>query len=790
MLRRYISALMIAHDLHLAARRLLRHPGHSALHLIGLSVGLACVLLIGLFVRDELSYDRFHPDADRIVRLSAEGTFANGSIFEMGGLPPGAAAFMTETLPEVEAVTLTGDPFEMTIHTGGERMVEGGFIYADEHFFDVFGFELIAGDTSALSREDGVLITPSLARRVFGDADPMGQMLMTGAESGLEVVGIVADPPEQSHLQFSALMPRQPSDRWYVGGSGMYARLGAMADTATVIPAVESELLDRLADQGAAGFAVEAVPLTRLYLHTAPYSATYTSGAGLLRGKAAYVWAFGIAALLVLLVSCISYVTLATAQAAGRIREVGVRRAVGAGGGQIVRQFLAETAVLTAAALTVGMALAYLALPALNALTDKALRIETADPFVWLLFLGVGLIVTLLCGLYPALGLAGVRPTRALAGRVTVGRGAWIRRGLVAGQFAISAGLLLCALTMERQLDFVGQQSLGFAGDQLVRLERMRAAQYDALKADLLSISGVLGVTSGPMLPNGLSGSATLDVIRGDTAAKQMFGLMKTDADFATAFGTTMIAGRYLDAARPADSSAVVLTELSAQVLGWNASEAVGQTLQNGQSVVGVMSDLVTASQKVEAKPSLFVLDDGRARVPYLRVDPARAPEVLAAAQARFLQSEPNRAFEYAFMDEAFASFFEADRRLRVLIGTFTAVALLLALLGVVGLAAQAGQQRRREIGIRKALGAGVGELVVRLAREFGVLALAGLVVAAPVAYLLMQRWLSDFPTRIDLGPSALVPSALIVIGGALFVAMAQSWRAATVSPADVLRDE
>lgn len=613
---------------------------------------------------------------------------------------------------------------------------------------------------------------------------------MLGAESGLEVVGIVADPPEQSHLQFSVLQPVETGSDWYLGGRPAYARLRTMSDTASVVPALQSALLDRLGDQVVVAFEVEAIPLTRLYLHAAPYSAAFSSGAGLLRGKAAYVWAFGIAAVLVLLVSCISYVTLATAQAAGRTREVGVRKAVGAGAGQIVRQFLAETTVLTLSALIVGVGLAYLALPALNALTDKALRIDPGDPFVWLLFGGVGLIVTLLCGLYPALGLSRVQPVRALAGRLTIGRGAWTRRGLVAGQFAISAGLLLCALTMERQLDFLSQQSLGFAGDQLVRLDRVRADAYDAFKADLLTLPGVRGVTSAPEFPNSMSGWQTFEVASGDTMAKTRFNVMKTDADFPATFGATMVAGRYLDAGRLADSSAAVLTESSARTLGWSADEAVGKTLQNELLVVGVMSDLVTASHNIAPRPALFLLGDERTVTPYLRIDPTRTSEILDAARTRFLAAEPNRAFEYAFLDDAFASFFEADRRLRVLIGTFTAVALLLALLGVVGLAAQAGQERRREIGIRKALGADIGGLIVRLTREFGILALIGIFAAAPVAYLLMQRWLGDFPARIDLSPALLIPAVVVVIGSALAVAGAQSWRAASTNPADVLRDE
>ena len=664
---------MLTSDFRTALRSLSRRRGYSALHLTGLGVGLACCLLIGLFVRDELRYDRFHSDGDRIVRLMASGTFDNGFDFSLGGLPSGAAMDLMASRPEVEVTTQMSRPQSRTVHHDGERTEEGGFVYVDEHFFDVFNFDLIAGDVSAMDRSGVVLLTQTMAQRYFPGGEALGSKLLLNATNGPEVVGIVADPPKQSSLRFQALLTTERNADWYAGGNPTYARLQSVADTATVVPYVEAALVERL--DGFISATVEAMPLTDLYLNGQTYASDYSSGSGLLRGKASYVWAFGAAALLILFVSCITYVTLATAQAAERASEIGVRKALGGSRGQLARQFVIEAAVLTTGALVVAAILAHLALPGLNALTDKSLVIDyLGDPFVALLFASVGVGVTLLCGLYPAVYLSSFRPIEALNSRsMGVGRGARTRRILVTTQFAVSVGLLLCAVTMSRQLDFLADKELGFAGDQLVRVEMIAQERYDAFKAELLALPGVRGVTTAPSFPNTMSGWYTFDSEEPDAPADDTFDIMETDADFPATFGTPVAAGRYFESGRPADSASVVLSAAGARSFGWTPNEAVGKTIgEENMVVIGVLADLHGASLDMELRPSLYRLTDERRRTVYLRIDPQQASATLDAVATLYPDFNDFDAFDYTFLDDAFASFFASDQRLRTLISVFT----------------------------------------------------------------------------------------------------------------------
>ncbi len=781
---------MLVSDFRTAFRSLSRRRGYSALHLTGLGVGLACCLLIGLFVRDELRYDRFHSDGDRIVRLMAKGTFNNGFDFSLGGLPSGAAMDLMRSLPEVEMTTQVGQPQSRTIHHDGERTEEGGFLSVDAHFFDVFGFDLIAGDASALKRNGGVFLTQSLAQRYFPGVDPIGQLLYLSPTNGTEIVGIVADPPVHSSLRFQALLTTELVERWSAGGNPTYARLRVLSDTATVVPYVEAQLVERL--DGFVSATVEAMPLTELYLNGQTYASDYSSGSGLLRGNAAYVWAFGAAALLILFVASITYVTLATAQAAERAREIGVRKALGGSRGQLARQFVIEAALLTTGALIVAAILAHLALPGLNALTDKSLIIDyLGDPFVVMLFVGVGVGVTVLCGLYPAIYLSAFSPIEALSSRsMGVGRGAWIRRVLVTTQFAVSVGLLLCAVTMSRQLDFLADKELGFAGDQLVRLDHVAADRYDGYKTALLALPGVRGVTTAPQFPNGMSGWYRFDMDEPGAPADGTFDIMKTDADFPSTFGTPIVAGRYFESGRPADSTSVVLSAAGARSFGWTPGEAVGKTIgEEEMRVIGVLADLHGAALTSELRPSFYSLTSERYRTVYLRIDPQQASAVLDDVEALHDEFQPG-AFDYVFLDDAFASYFASDQRLRTLISVFTLVALLLAALGIVGLATHAAARRTREIGIRKVLGASEIGLVLRLSREFAILSVAGFVVAAPIAAWVMRTWLDGFPYRVGLGVSAFVLAGAVVCAGALGVAALRTFRVARANPVDALRHE
>lgn len=794
---------MLRNYLTLTLRTVRRQAGYVGMNVTGLALGLAACLLIGLFVRDELSYDRFHGNADRIVRVNA--VIDVGPIFTVD-LPDPAGPYLTETRPEVESFVRVKNAGSQTIHHASEQFEERGFLYVDPNFFDIFSFEVLRGDASeALGRPGTILITPDLARRYFGDADPIGQVFrLDDGTIEVEVAGLIAPPPANSILQFQAVLPfsDSPDAAWDLRGSGTYLLLRNAGD----VQALEDVLPDILVEryEGRIQSAtVEVEPFTQLYLHAERRIAGAPDDvAGLLRGSAKYVYAFSIAAFLILLVACVNYVNLATARASERAQEVGVRKAVGARRGQLVRQFLFEAAVLTILSLLLAAVIVELLLPHLNALTDKSLDADyLGDPMLLVLFGGVGLVVTLLAGLFPAVYLASFRPVAVLRNASIGSPGAaWLRRGLVAFQFAVSAGLVLCAVIMHQQLDFLHQKELGFESEQVIQLGSVTGDRYPAYKQALLSVEGVRNVTIGAELPGGYQG---LIGFSEDSPMKPEGSLLlpwfETDFDLLETLDLRLVSGRYFDPTRPGDADRVLLlNEAGARAFGWTAEEAAGQVIRPGGNgrehpVIGVVEDFHAQSPRYEIQPLALRLisEDGvnRGHV-FVRVTPDRLPETLEAMKDQHAAFFDDTVFTYTFLDDAFAALFEAERRLRTLVMAFSILALVIAALGVLGLVAHAAQRRTKEIGIRKVLGATERSIVGLLSKELLVLVGVGFAVAAPFAYVGMQRWLEEFAYRIDPGAGLFLSVGAGLLLVALVVAGSQALRAARTNPADALRYE
>lgn len=810
-----------------ALRQFRRRKAYTFINVVGLAVGMACCLLIGLYARDELSYDRFHESADEIVTVGfGSDSFGPEAANRRLLTPYPLAPTLKAELPEVESAVRTRGPWEHSVFRAaqgreGERRSERRVLYTGPAFFEVFdGFRLLRGDpATALDGPDAAVLTEETARLFFGDEDPLGQTLhfeLFGVPSTVTVRGIAEAPPPNSTIQFDLVVPmtlfpagQRLEDGWGAFMFGTYLRLRADASdedtalTAKVQAAVAKHGKDTFAEERAENFF--AVPLTSVYLsdlHQAEGIA----------GQRRYVALFGAVALFVLLLALINYVNLVTAQSTQRAREVGVRKTLGAGRGQLVRQYLGESTLLSAAALVVALGLVALALPAFNALFGKSLVL--GGPGMGWALGGLSLLVLIAgvaAGAYPAFVLSRFEPVRVLRGRggAAVG-GAGLRRVLVVVQFAVTVALLVGTIVVYHQLRFMQAKDLGFDGEQVVTVELPGNATPDrreAIRADVQARPGVAAATVASAVPSRFRitlgfrpEEVSTEARPADPDASISFTPAVVDADFIETLGVRLVAGRDFPRERAGGAErAYLLNEAAVRALGWTPDEAIGKpfdyrTDAPGGEVIGVVEDFHTESLHETVGPVLLQRHASESwssgRVLIARLRPDDIGGALGQVEDVLARYAPDAAFEYAFLDDTFDAMYRAEERLARIFATFAGLAVFVACLGLFGLAAFTAERRTKEIGIRKALGASVGHLVGLLSKDFLVLVGIAFVVAAPVAYVVMGRWLEDFPYRVSLQPGVFVLAGVLALLVAVLAVGYHAVRAAAVDPVKALRYE
>ncbi len=796
-----------------ALRAFYRQKGYTAINVIGLAVGLACAFLITLYVQHETAYDRHYPKADRIYRVTTEVGMPD-ELTHFARASPIVSTVLGESDPDVEHVTRLNEA-DPVIHIGEEVFIGERFFYTDDTFFDVFGVEFVAGGT--LTAPDQVVLTESTAQRYFGDGEAVGQIVRLGErETEAEVVGVVLDVPEASHLQYDVLgrrnlyesEERTGAQAWLSNISyATYLRLRPEAQPEAVehrlAARAETDAGDAL-EQFGASMAIQLQPVTNIHLHS-----RLTGELGV-NGDILYVIVFGIVALVVLLIASINFINLATARALDRAREVGVRKALGAERRQLIGQFLAETALLSGLALLIAIILGGLLLPVFNNLTG--LEIGLADTLSALGALGlVTPLVTLLAGAYPAYVLSGYDPSRVLRGRFSrSSSGLALRRGLVITQFALSVILVTGALVLQEQLRYAHQEKLGFDREQVVvlplRPDAGIRAQQRSFKAAVLQSSNIAHATLTDQYPAGRGSSDNVYVPAGRSSEEAIHvQLYLSDFNLLPTLGMEIAEGRGFDPTLPTDSAAFLINETAARMAGFaNVDEAAFDevSLNPGPSseavierndVVGIVKDFHLESFRNPILPLVIRLpEDPDFPYDYLlaRVRPGTLEVGLADLEQAWNQFSSGTPFSPSFLDSEFETLYRQEAQMAQAFGYFTALAILIACLGLLGLSAFAAQQRRKEIGVRKVLGASVRQIVGLLAWDFARPVLVAVVIAAPVAYLAAERWLSTFAYRIDLGLTPFLIAGVVALTVALVTVSTQTLRAATADPVHALRSE
>ena len=799
----------------IALRNLRKYKGYTFINVAGLAVGLACCLLIVLFVRDELSYDRYHEKADQIYRVTLDALLGEQEINAPISPAPMAQALVNDYPEVVQATRLFTYAGETLVRYEDRRFVEERFFFGDSTTFDVFTFPLLRGDPeTALLEPNTVVLTESTARKYFGQDDPMGKTIRVDDEFDYEVTGVMADMPENSHFHFDFLgalgtLGGSRNPMWVSNNFRTYfildeshtpealeAKFPSMVEKYAG-PQVEQILNITLEQFYASGgrFEFHLQALTDIHLHS---NLGYEIEPN---GDIAYVYAFSIIAFLILLIACINFMNLATARSANRAKEVGVRKVLGSNRRQLTLQFLMESMLLSALALVVALVLAAALLPVFNNLSGKTLEIDYFDGFLLTVVLGMAAGMGLLAGSYPAFFLSSFRIVDVLKGQRQAGlKSSGLRSGLVVFQFVISIALMITTAMVYRQVDYVQSKRLGFDKEHVVVLERFDALgpQQEAFKQQIQQHPNAVSAAAANTLPGRNFGDTSFFPEGAPPEQLRNIRLLVTDFDLLETLNLDVIEGRAFSRDLSTDSTAVVLNEAAVKEFGWSITKAVGKRLvspgftQNDTqflTIIGVVRDFHFQTLRDEIRPlGLFI---GR-NLSYLavRIRPDDIPGTLAAFETQWQTFAPEQPFTYSFLDRDVNALYQADQRTGSLFGTFALLAIVIACLGLFGLAAFTAEQRTKEIGVRKVLGASVGGIVVLLSKEFTRLVGIAFVVAAPLAYLAMDRWLQDFAFRVDLAWWIFAAAGLAALAIAWLTVSYQSIKAALINPVEALRYE
>lgn len=797
---------MLPHVLPTAWRHARRHLGTTLLNGIGLALGLTAALLVAAFIRHETTYDRHHPEAERLYRVQAvyDRWLGRDRVSHQMESPTGVVPVLRNDVPGVERVS-EGRIFYGTADVKiGETFYEPSRVaWVDAVFFDLFTYERVAGDVTRMNAPGSVTLTTSVATRYFERPDEaVGRTIRVGQELMLEVVAVVSDPPTRTHLPFRVMVSyasREDAnvyeDWYFTNGHITYAKLKAGVDAGAVtrrLNAVRSERQE-----------AENRDVTRFYLqpvttlHTDPNGTNAYPGATIM--PPAYLWTLGLIGLLILGSAGANFVNLATAQAMLRAREVGVRKTLGGTRTQLAVQFLGETLLLTGGAGACAFGAAYTLLPALGLLFgfDLSATILTTPLFIGSTVLGTGL-VGCVAGAYPALVLAGFRPVRVLKKQTVGVQGTALRRVLIGSQLIITQALLIGTAVVLSQMQYVQEKDLGFSRAGRVSVEVPSDPEARTrFRQTVTQDPAVEHVTFSGGVP-GRQGMSFVDVERpGSEETVDGTRIVQIDAHYLATFDIDLLAGRTLrpEEETPPHSRVTLVNRTMTEALGFNTpAEAVGAVLQVERfgllRIVGVTTDYHHGSLRGRIEPLILFYWPEYVDGAGVALAAGQIKDGLDATRSAFTAAFPDTPFRYRFVDDTLAQIYDMERRVMRAFGLAAGVAIVIACLGLFGLARFAAQRRTQEIGIRKVLGASVRSLMALLTREVALLVGAAFVVAGPVAHLVMQHWLSGFAYRIDLGPTLFIGSGLVSLVVALVAVGRPTWRAARMDPVKALRRE
>jgi len=797
-------SVMFKNYLKIALRNMKRHEGYSAINIIGLAIGITCCLYIFLYVQQELSYDRYHKDADRIYRIACrwEGEAVMLSI-PLNSFP--VADVVKERYSEVESIGRLGRRDRVLIRYRDKVFYENGLLPAEPEIFDIFHIPLLkGGPTSKLAQPNTIILTERMAEKYLGSEDPIGKSIQVN-NVDFEVIGVVQDAPVNTHLYYDFIASirkfytEEEMRAWTLSRVYTYVKLVAGADVDAFASKIRS-----LSDS----FLGKDFPFQRFHF-LQPVTGIHLSSRLQYElkppGNKAYILIFSAVGLLILLIACLNFINLATTASFHRSREVGMRRVIGAQKSQIIRQFLLESFLIALSAVVLSLGLTYLSIPYfMKAFGMEIMLVDVLRPTVFLMLLGCILLVGVGAGSYPAFFLSRLNPARILKG--TKGGDSRsrsrLRQALVVLQFAISVGLIISTLVMYRQIDYMKNASLGFDKQQKLIIPATGVnlkEKYQTVKSEYLSRALVKGVTVSSSVPGLETDSWGVHKLEQTEEYAVDMKHLFIDEDFLPEYGIELSAGKNFQGYRATDAQACLLNEAAVKLLGWaSAEEALGQKLvvgpeDNVETVIGVVRDFHLQGLQSVIEPLVLDSVDSQwfnLNIITLNISTSDLKEVLVFAEKTWNKLFPGRPFEYSFLDEDFNRLYITEEVRSRIFGVFTLLGLFVACLGLLGLASFAAEQRTKEIGIRKVLGASVSGIILMLSKEFTKWVVIANAVAFPVVYFVMSQWLQNFAYRTSISLWIFILSALSTLILALITVFFQAIKAATANPVDSLRYE
>ena len=813
---------MIKNYLKIAWRNLTRNKTFSAINIFGLAIGIATCLIIMLFVNNELSYDRYNKKANRMVRVYFQGNVQGEKMKESNVMPP-VAQTLKKDFPEVEEATRLRNYGTPKLVYANKTFKEDRFAFVDSNFFQVFTLPLIEGDAkTALLEPNCIVITKDVANKYFGNEDAIGKIISfkDGKNAPCKVTGVIEKVPLNSHFQFEifasmASLPESREATWMSSNFYTYLVLKDGYDYKKLdakLPQVVEKYMgpQMLAAMGMtlAEFRRQGSDITfhlqRLTdIHLNSDIATHSDFSGDLSapGDIRYVYIFAAIALFMLMIACINFMNLSTAGASKRSREVGIRKVLGSVKSQLVKQFLTESILITTISLIIAVVLMYMALPAFNNLANQKLSFSlTEHPFIIPGLIVFILFVGFVAGSYPAFYLSSFNPVSVLKGKFVSGKkNTQLRSGLVVFQFFISIILIVSTTVVYKQLFYIQNKKLGYDKDQVMIISDtyLIGKNQNAFRQELINDPRVASISNSGYLPAGYSYNNNFFVAAAETPDKLIKSLRyDVDENYINTLGIKLAEGRNFSPAFNTDSSAVILNEAAANALGWR-EKSVGHNIlrtdNRGQKssfhVIGVVKDFHFRSLHERISPLVMVLapDAGTLIIKLKTKDVAALTATLKKRWTNYGAEDP---LAYSFLDDRFNETYKAEQKIGSILGIFAGLTIFVACLGLFGLATFTAEQRTKEIGIRKVLGATVAGIVSLLSKDFLKLVFIAFIIASPVAWFVMNKWLQDFEYRINISAWVFVIAALLAIAITLITVSFRAIKAAVANPVKSLKTE
>jgi ABC-type antimicrobial peptide transport system permease subunit len=791
--------LMFSNFLLTALRSLRKNPAASFLNIFGLAAGMTAAILIFLWVNNEKSYDRYHPDASHIYRITTRLTVAK---WTWENSPYWLAGPIKARIPEVRSLACFTPGWDTKVRVGNDLFIEKHCAFIDTGWFSLFHYDFLRGDPAGFFRHPfNVLLTRSKARKYFGEQDPIGRIIHVDSID-YRVAAIVGDNPANSSFQFDMLIPvaawlTNANNRQYGLAKGNFEFETFLQLRPDVRPEKVASALNAIYTKGESKNQVEFSLIPLKDIHFESDISSTLAGGEIEHANGKPVIIFSILGIVVLLIACINYINLTTARASTRAKEVGIRKIVGAGKPSLFLQFTIETAMVSCASLLITVLSVWLLMPFFRELTDRNYPNPLSSATTWTIIGCTVLTVTVLNSIYPALVLSSFRPLNVLKGVTLLHfKDAWLRRGLVVFQFTFSIILIAGTMIIQRQLSYVQHLDQGYNRSQVFRfyLSWHHFDRGESIKRDLLARSSIQDATfaneSIVQMDNFNSGSADWD--GHDKNFTPTVYQFQADEDYARVMGIGLQQGRWFDPARPEDKKNFILNETAVKVFNLH-KPVLGQrfTFQGDTGkIIGVAKDFHFASLHQKIAPFVFYNYAGPKNFIFIRTRPGNATTALADARSIWQRYFPDQPFDYSFLDDEFDHLYKADSKTSTLMLLFSTIAILISCLGLVGLAAFTAQRRIKEIGIRKVLGATLTDIVALLSWEFMRLVFLSVLISTPLAWWATNAWLQDFAYHIPLTGWTFAAAAVIAVLIALLTVSSQSLKAAATNPVNNLRSE